>query len=244
LGGSQNATLNGEVKRDIVAGSQNLIINGTVGRNVNGGTESFTIGATGNIGGKVEYMSDAELSQADGAKISGIITRTAPPEYKESAKESPAAFSLGWFIYVIISMMILGLVLAGLFPRTLNEAKTKALKSPAKTALIGLAAIIFVPVFVIMLIISTIGAPLAIAITLAWILIILLSGPFAGYAIGQLIMRNSKQPFFIMAAGFGLLIVLYFIPIIGFITGLAAWIFGTGMILVQSKKLLSHTSAK
>jgi hypothetical protein len=59
-----------------------------------------------------------------------------------------------------------------------------------------------------------------------------------------MMLKTQKEPIWIMLSGASILIVTYFIPIVGFITMLAAYLFGTGMVLAQAKKLLFRTSPK
>ena len=107
--------------------------------------------------------------------------------------------------------------------------------------MVGVLGAILTPILVVMLFISVIGIPLAILTLLVWFVVMLLTTPFAGYMLGHLIMPKSKQPFGIMALGTGILVVTYFIPIIGFFTLLAAYLFGMGMILTRGKQLLERS---
>jgi len=243
LGGSQNITINGKIGRDIVSGSRNLNINGQVGRNINGGVETLSVGSDGQVGGTVEYIGTTDPSIATGGKIVGKVTRTEPPKNKSANYVAPG-YVIGWFVYVMLTTLVIALILAGLFPRVLNEAATAANKKPGQTVLVGIIAAIVVPVLIIMLMISIIGIPAAIIAILVWIVIIMISNTFAGYALGHAMLKNQKQSIWIILAGTSALTVTYFIPFIGFFTLLAAYLYGTGMILNQSKKLLVRSAAK
>ncbi|HZJ34573.1 MAG TPA: hypothetical protein VFD55_00985, partial [Candidatus Angelobacter sp.] len=148
------------------------------------------------------------------------------------------------FTYVMLTTLSIALILAGLFPRVLNEAAIAANKKPGKIALTGIVAAIVVPVLIIMLMISVVGIPAAIIATLIWIVIVMISGSFSGYCLGYAMLKNQKQPIWIMLAGTSLLTATYFIPFIGFLTLMTAYLFGTGMVLTQSKKLLVRPGAK
>jgi cytoskeletal protein CcmA (bactofilin family) len=242
LGGSQSITINGRVKRDVVAGSNSLTVNGKINRNIKGGLETLTVGSAGLIDGNVEYTGANDPNVISGGKITGIVTRTAPKAQPKTTIYAPMAFTIGWFVYSFIAMIVLALVLVTLLPRTFQESSNSALKTPWRTVFVGFSAIVLTPVMIVMLLITAIGIPLAILITLIWIIVMILSGPFAGYMLGRLIMRDSKQPVWIILTGVSILAITYFIPIIGFITMFAAYIFGTGMILVQSKNIFTKQS--
>lgn len=240
LGGSQNITINGKIGRDIVSGSRNLAINGTVARNINGGVETLAVGPSGRVGGTVEYIGTTDPAVATGGKIVGKVTRTDPPKNQSTRYVAPVEFAIGWFIYVMAAALALGLILAGLFPRVLNEAAAAAIKKPGKTVLVGFVAAILMPAIIIMLMISVIGFPVAIVVMLTWLVIMMVSGQFAGFLLGRVMMKKQKQPIIVMLAGLAVLTVTYFIPFIGFLTLLAAFLFGTGMVLMQGKKLLAR----
>ena len=244
LGGSQNVIINGEIKRDIVAGSMNLTINGQVGRDITGDLSSIIVGSAGQIGGTVDYIGTSDPSINIGGKIIGTVTRTAPKQNSRKADISPMSFTIGWFIYMLIAAAVVAVALAGLFPRILNESTSKTAKTLGKTALVGAIGMLLAPTLIVILLMTVIGIPLAILALTAWIMILMLSAPFASYLLGRTILHDSKQPIVIMLLGVSILTITYFIPIIGFITIIATHLFGTGIILIQSKKLFLSPSTK
>jgi hypothetical protein len=243
LGGSQNTTINGAIGRDSVIGSQNIVINGAIGRNVKGGVETITIGSSGRVGGNVDYYGTTDPVINAGGKIVGTTTRTNPPERKTAAY-TPFALTITVFVYVLIAMIALSLTMVGLFPKIFEEASTSAAKKPGLTALVGVVSMIIAPVIVIMLFVTAIGAPLAILITMLGIAVAILSGPFTGYLLGRLITKTNKQYGWTMLYGITILVITFFIPIIGFAAMMASMIFGSGMILMQGKKLIVRPSVK
>ena len=243
LGGSQNLTINGNVKRDVLAGSSMLTINGIIGRNVQGDAQDITVGSGGQIGGNLNYTSDNDPTIASGSVVTGTITRTAPTK-DSSFSVSPQVALISGFIYILVAVMIVALALAGLFPRILNEATASAIKRPGITFLTGALGMFLTPFAIVILLMTIVGIPLAILTMTAWAIILMLSTPFAGYLLGRIILKKSKQPIVIMSLGVSILIVTYFIPIIGFITSVGALLFGTGSVLVQSQKLFARSSKK
>lgn len=244
LGGSQNVTINGTVGRDMVSGARSLTINGKIGRDINGGFRTLTVGSIGFVGGKVNYTGTTDPTVQSGGKIVGKVTRTAPRE-QATMRFSPIMFSLGWFVYAFLSMLILALLIAGLFPRTLEEAALKAMKAPGKTALIGFLATILTPIVIVVLMMTAVGIPIAILAILTWVIIAILCTPFVGYMLGITLFRSLKQkPIWVMLIGASVLTVTYFIPIIGCVMLLATYIFGSGMILSQGQHLLLRPAVK
>jgi hypothetical protein len=105
---------------------------------------------------------------------------------------------------------------------------------PWKALLTGFLASIVVPAAVLLLTATVLGLPLAFILGLMWLLILLLSGPLSGYYLGRLILRRSQRPLLIMLVGSSVLLLLYFVPVIGFIVLLASMWIGTGMLLLAA----------
>jgi hypothetical protein len=142
-------------------------------------------------------------------------------------------FSVAWFFFWFLAMLVTALALVLLIPRYIHESSQRVFDHPIKTPLIGLAATALVPIAILLLLISLVGIPLAIIISLAWIIILIMSGPFFAYTIGRLIMRKGTNAIMVMLVGAIILLVLYFIPFFGFVALVAATWFGSGMILFE-----------
>ncbi len=245
LGGTQNITINGEVGRDSVIGANSLIINGEVGRNIKGGVDTLTIGSTGLVGGNLDYTSPHDPNINNGGEVVGTITIYEPSIDSRAGSQSAAIMTFTSFLYFAVAMITIGLVLVLAFPRVFDDAALKAIKKPGKTALAGIVSVFVAPILIIMLFASVFGIPLAIVILLAWILTMLLSAPFVGYMIAKLALKNTtQQPILIMLVGISLISIVYFIPIIGLIAMLSVYVFGTGMILIQSRQLTDRPVIK
>lgn len=234
-GGAQTATLSGTIRRDLAIGASSVTINGQVGRNIKGGIETLTVGSTGRVGGDVIYTSNTAATVSPGGTITGTVTRT--PQTQQPKSNAYTLFELTLFsvIYSFVTLLILALALALLIPSVLREASSKTLSSPGHVVLTGLVGAVVVPILILGLLISIIGFPLGILALLLWLIVVILSGPFAGYTLGRLILKTEKNPFLIMLLGASLLLVSYFVPIIGLLTALAAYLFGTGMVLTTAK---------
>jgi cytoskeletal protein CcmA (bactofilin family) len=244
LGGTQNSTLNGTIQRDMLAGATTLTINGQVGRNLEGGIETLNVGSTGKVGGEVNYTSQNQPNIAPGGQITGTVTVNAPKQQREPRSYAVVRFTVFGFLYVIVAMLVAALVLVLLFPSVFHEASSRALKAPGRTTLIGFIAVFGAPVVILVLLISLIGTPLGVLALLMWLVVVLLSGPMSGYMLGRLILQNNKSPLLIMLVGGGILVTLYFIPIVGFLVMLAAYVFGVGMFLGEAMRRVPKPSQK
>jgi cytoskeletal protein CcmA (bactofilin family) len=248
--GAQSFTLesSGKVGRDASIGASDVILNGTIGRDAALGAGNVTI--ANQVGGDVK-ASVTDLHLANGAKVGGDITYSAPnrltrepgaevtgnisytPQQKE-AKQAYPGFNFGFLLYILLAFTLIALVLALLFPRLLHTVTEIGRTRPWLALLVGFTTSVVMPFFLLLLMISIIGIPLALLLGLAWLLIFLFSGPVSAYYLGRLILRNSRRPILIMLVGSVVLTLLYFVPILNFFVFLAAIWFGIGMILTTS----------
>lgn len=230
--GSEKAVFNGPVGRDLAVGGSNATISSTVGRDIKGSLENLSLASGARVQGNIDFTSSNDISKAEGSVIGGKVTRTDAPKEDQSKRGAVFGFSLGWFIYCFLALLITAMALALLFPRMLHTVSGKAMPRPWKALLTGFLASISVPVILIILAITVVGLPLAFIVGLSWLIILMLSGPLFGYYLGRQILRDSRQPLLIMLVGASLLIVSYFIPVIGFLAVLAAIWIGAGMALL------------
>jgi cytoskeletal protein CcmA (bactofilin family) len=231
------ATINGQVGRDAGLIAQNVSINGSVGRNVKGQIDVLSVGGSGHIWGNIDYTSKSGASIATGAKVDGQITKREP---KQASMNSSLLGISMLFIYVFVSLSLVSLLLAALFPQTLESAAHDAKQAPLKTLLFGLGSIIAVPAIITIAAITVIGIPLAGIVLLAWLLVISLCGPVFAYFIGKFLLRGRSKTHavWVMFVGGSVVLIGYFIPLLNILVMGSAFIFGTGMVVRTAKKSL------
>jgi len=247
LGGGQAVTIDGNVARDVTIGTQNLTVNGTVGRDINGQVQTIAIGSTGKVTGDVMYTSQNELSVANGGQVAGTVTRTEPKAYQkyQMRPETVAAIAVGSAIFVFIAAVVFALALALMFPKILEDSAVAMVKSPGMTVLTGFVAWVVAPIAITILFITAIGVGLALFAMFAWFIILLMSVSFSAYLLGKLIIgKSTKNSLLIMLVGITIVSIVMIIPVINFIVFVVAGMFGTGAILVQSKKLFERPTVK
>jgi len=246
LGGGNAITINGKVARDVTMGAQNLTINGSVGRDINGAVDVLNVGSTGSVVGNVEYTSKNELSVATGGKVTGTVTRTEPKADQRYSMRPEAAvgIAIASALFAFIGALVFALVFALMFPKILENAAVSTKKLPGKTILHGLVAWIVAPVVIVILFMTIIGIPLALFALVVWILIMMISSLFSGYALGKLILNKSNNPVLIMLVGAGIIGVLMLIPFVDFFVFIAAGMFGTGAVVMQARKLFDRAHTK
>ena len=243
-GAAQTATLDGVIGRDIAVSFMSLNINGTVNRNIIGNIENINVGSTGVVGGNISYSSNNSPVISDGGQIKGDVAITPVKEQPSVSPEAITRLVVITILYMFVTMLIVALVISLLMSKILAKTTNKAIKSPGRTVLIGIGSVIIAPILIVALLMSFIGMPLGLLTMLVWILILTISFPFAGYMVGQLILKNSNSSVLKTLTGVSLLMIVFLIPILGFFVMIAAHIFGVGMIIDNLTQNLFKSAEK
>lgn len=230
--GVGDTTLHGEIGRDVAAAGSTLTITNKIGRNIQANVHDITLDQNANVGGNLSYTSTQDAEIADGATVAGSTNRSEPPKGAESDTVLVSGF--GFMLYVIASLMVLSLALLFIFPGVLQQVTDQALANPLRVFITGFVAMFAVPAILVILAISLLGIPLALLLLGIWLLLLFLAGPFFSFYLGRLLLRGrSTNPFLAMALGAFIVLVLYFIPILGWMLWIFVMIMGTGMLLAE-----------
>lgn len=231
--GTTTATINGKLGRDLTIGSGTATLASSVGRNVTGDVTDLVLTSTANVAGNIEYTSKNTLQQNSNAIVGGTVTQKEPTQVPHSKRGAIFGFGFGWFVYVLLAMAFTALVIAILFPQLLREVSERAVTNPWKALATGLLSSFAAPVVISVIGITVIGIPLAIIASLAWLLVLLVSGVFFAFYLGRLVMQDTRHAVLITLVGTMILSVVYFVPILGFVIFLAAVWMGSGMVLME-----------
>jgi hypothetical protein len=228
-GGVENMNINGEVGRDLVLGATNATIHGRIGRNIKSQVNKLDLSSGSEVGGDINYASNNQLTKAPSAAVAGSIHRTKPIEHKKRT----AWFGIGFRIYWFFAALLVALALVLLLPSLFEASARLTMASFGKTLLFGVAAFLFTPVVIVLLMVTVVGIPLGIILLLVWLTALILSGPFFAYLLGKEIWRAQRNPIWTMLVGAVILLLIYNIPFIGPIFMLAALFIGMGMVVMQ-----------
>lgn len=231
------------VARDIIAAGNNVTLRGTVGRNVRAAGNNLNIG--GNIGGDVfasgtnitvlpgtvirgnlVYESHNKANIGEGAQITGRVEQR-PPKKAPTMPRGPGRAARA--IFGFLTMLAFGAVLLALFPRWSAETTREIISLPGRSALIGIIALIVVPIAVIIAVITLIGIPIGLTLLFAYIIAWLVSIVVAALTVGTLIIRG-RSIWLQLLLGLVVLYIVGSIPLLGGLLRLAIPIFGFGAI--------------
>jgi cytoskeletal protein CcmA (bactofilin family) len=235
----QTATINGRVDRDVTTTSDALIINSSIGRNISATVNNLTLSGGARVAGNVAYYSPHTLQRNSGATVVGATAY----HYRAAVHHTPITISTAGFlfaeIYWLVALIVLGVVLVALMPRVFRGWNPVWGNRFWWLLLTGFVAMFAAPAIILLLTLSIVGIPLAILVLLLWLVIGLLSVPFAAYFTGSLIVPRL-HPVLIVLIGGVILAILELIPILGWIIGVVAYWLGVGTVLAGLRRDYSH----
>ena len=238
-----NIEIRGDVKGDIKAAGGRVLLSGNTDGDVEIFAEEISIRPDAKIGGNLVYHSDSKIS-FDENIVAGEITRKALPVV-ENEKKGFFGFLLGFELLRFLGLLVLGFALYKLFYRSGRDIFNSMEREPWKNLAVGILAVILIPVLLIVLLVSLIGLPLMIVILFSFIIALMISKIVAAIAIGFLINNQFKKreltrkfPLMNFILGYLVLIVLWIIPVVGWLAVclITAWSFG-GIVWYICRKL-------
>lgn len=229
------ATLAGRVGRDVRAGVNTLDLRGRVERNVWADVTTVHLENGASVGGNLDYASGNAAQIDSGAVVSGRVLHS-PPHFRPqpSAAQQATDIVVGW-LRTVVGLFLLGLLVLlpfGGFSRRASEAIGRV---PLASLALGLAMLIGVPiaaliVFVVGLLVG--GWPLSLAalalLAIAASVGYVLTSLFVGRTGLRLAGAPEAHPLLALLVGLVVLTAIGLVPIVGWVVGLAAVVFGIG----------------
>src|SRR3989454_464345 len=252
-GGNVTVADTGRVGRDLVAGGGSVRITGTVGRNALVGGGNVVVGgsvqgdvdvqadrvvvlSTARIAGRLRYAAGGSAEIQSGALISGGIERGAAvrPGMREIAPRRTRVRGGGrlggW-----LGLLAFGLVVFALLPRIpgggLNEIRARF----GASLLTGFVILAAAPAAAIVLLISIVGIPLAVTLVLLWLLTCYAGQLVVATWLGERVLRavrggSAPSVSWTLVVGVTILVILYAVPVLGWLVRLVAVMTGLGAI--------------
>lgn len=217
--------IKGEVGRDAVLSGDNIVLNGPIGRNVAVKSNNVTLKNEAHIKGNLNYTASTKPQQDNGAKVDGKTTET------KVKQEKTSYFNPIFYLVGLIGLVLIGAIIAALFPRYLERTSDIIRAKPTRTLLVGGVASVLVPLVSFGFAMTIVGIPVTIFLLLAFCFAAAISGPIVGYLIGRLIMTKTNSPVLIAVVGGAVLVTTYFIPFVGILFIMAAFWFGFGALV-------------
>lgn len=211
-----------------------------LGGKIEGSLELRGVPATWNetmeISGDVnDYTGNTDTSQVNRIKLGGDYRIHQDTEALVKLRKQFFLLSLIWFM----GCLLMAIILYKLFPRTVWQLSEPNFRRLQLNLLKGLAAAFGIPLLIVLLIISRVGIPLAILLSLGYIMVLLFSNVILCLWSGRLIFaktRFNQKRYGVMLILIGGLVLSFagMIPVVGLILPVVA--FGMAVSFIQPEK--------
>lgn len=237
----ETVTVAGGVSRELRAAGKKIILTGMIGGDVELHAESIEIGPSAVIKGKLTYSAPKKAVVRNGAVIEGVVDWNETDFGDFDGWGTDFAGNLVFFLSLAASAIALFLI----YPRLSTTAAQQLQHAPFKPLGLGLLIFFVTPFLALMLLVSTLGIPLAL-IVLALYVIALIAGLLVGIIwIGDVGFRGiGKVPddskwiraWSIVAAAL-LLLIIGSIPVFGGLAFFVVLLLGVGSVMLHCYQL-------
>ena len=223
---SGDARIAGRVDGDVVVFSGDVTLLGTIDGDlfVADGVARLLPGAQ--VTGDVNYGDDRPRVAAT-ARVGGEVSEQGWPDL------GGLTILVGGFVIwlaVSVSAALLGILLLLIAPRAADAIYARARERIGPLIAIGIAIGIVLPLAAFLAAITLLGLPLAIGIGLALLPLAAVAYVASAWALGRAIVKPPRNRILSFLAGLAILRLIALVPVLGWLVGLAAVVFGLGLI--------------
>ncbi len=239
-------TVDGRIGRDLHAFAESVELSGAIGQDLEAYAGNIRLMGDATINGRLRARVDNEddLTLSQSATIEGGVEfLSLPEEFEPSNKYASADYYFGQ-LFRLVSAFIVGFSLLWLIP-TLRDQTLESGKEGAKTAGIGLLALVSTPIIALLCAVTVVGFPLGMLGMLAWVAGIYLAKIIVASMVGQMMLGATDYEnnlFVTLLAGMTVIIVATALPAIGGIINFVLTIIGLGMLVRLIMDVVSDQS--
>jgi len=199
-------------------------VRGTVGDDITVAAGSLTLTSTAVVNGDVTY--NGGFSN-EGADVQGDIRESADLELIPGL---PPLFGPVFILYGMLTNLLLGALLLFFLPELSEGVVNQIVGEPLPTFGIGIATAVVVPLALLVLLVTIIGIPIALAGLVLFVVLLWLSGVYGRYALGELLLSRTEKDGRFLALLVGILVIglLVRIPLLGDLIRVIVALFGLG----------------
>lgn len=232
--------IDGIIGRDLFGGSEKVDINNTIGRNAHLYTNTINFSGNGAVGGNMFYQSNNELPNMD-QYVGGQVTYEETSQMTEQqVKPQQAIFRrILNIIGALLTALIIWWALRNVTQKRWLTISEKTLNRPIITMLIGLGAILLVPIIVILTFISQVLSGVGFILIIFFILLLFLTRIITASIIGKYILEsrfsfNKYNALISFLSAYLLLYLAGMIPIIGGVITFLSLVYAIGLVSSES----------
>jgi cytoskeletal protein CcmA (bactofilin family) len=216
----------GEVAGDVIALSGDVLVSGRIdGDLFTAGGEAHLL-PSAEVTGDVGYGDEHPRVALD-ARVHGDVSKQDWPDV------GGVVSGIGEFVIwlaITLSLLVFGALLLLIAPRAADALEARSRERLGPTIAIGIAVAIVLPVVAFIAAITLVGLPLAIGLGLLMLPLATTAYLVSAYTLGRRMVEPPRHRMLAFLAGLGALRIAAYVPVLGTIVGIAALIFGLGLI--------------
>jgi cytoskeletal protein CcmA (bactofilin family) len=223
---SGDVRIAGRVDGDVVLVSGDAVVNGRIDGDL------ITIGGQARllprafVTGDVRYGDERPIV-AGSAIVRGDVTKK---NGLDSLNLVPFLGALIFLVGTFISTVILGLLLLLIAPRAADAIEARSHERIGPLIAIGIAIAIALPIAAVIATATIVGLPLAFVILLSLLPLAAIAYCTSAWVLGRRMVKAPHNRYLAFLAGVALLEAVSLIPVVGWLVGFAAAVFGFGLI--------------
>jgi hypothetical protein len=221
----------GRIVRNLTIGARRAEIGGDIGGVVHASADHVTVLPNAIVRGDLIVRAAEPPVISPGAQVMGNV------DYQRTGG---AGWWLAWpVLWSCLFLSLLALNLIGLYvaPTWFSRVADTLRTRPLLSLLAGVVVLIAVPIVIAILLITLIGIPLAVVLTAAYVIALVLSAAFVSYRIGLWVFdrlhRTGVSRWAAMLVGAFLVSLAISLPMVGGLIALAVVSIGAGALAVE-----------
>jgi len=221
----------GRIVHDLTIGARRAEIGGDIGGVVHASANRVTVLPNAIVRGDLIVRAPEPPVISPGAQVMGNV---------DFQRTGGGRWWLGWpALWMCLFLSLLALNLIGLYvaPMWFGRVAETLRTRPLLSLLAGVVVLIAVPIVIAILLITLIGIPLAVILTAAYVIALVLSAAFVSYRIGLWVFdrlhRTGVSRWAAMLVGAFLVSLAISLPMVGGLIALAVVLIGAGALAVE-----------
>ncbi len=223
---SGDARIAGDVDGDVVVFSGDVLLAGRVDGSVFVADGMARLLPSAEVTGDVEYGDERPRVALD-ARVHGDVVKQ---DFPDLGGLVPWIGGFLVWLAITLSTWVFGALLLLIAPRAGDALEVRSRGRVGPLIAIGIAIFIVLPLVAFLAAITILGLPLAFGIGLALLPLWAVAYVVSAYALGRRVLKPPRHRMLSFLAGLAILRAIAFVPILGWLVGLAAVIFGLGLI--------------
>lgn len=232
---SGDVNIAGTVTNDVVAFSGKIRVSGTVEGDLVALSEPIVLTRGARVDGDVIYGAEPPIV-APGARVGGEQREFDQSDLGSEIGQTALVLGVLLLIGLALSTLLIGLVLLWLFPRAADSLLAPANDRIGRSIGWGVALSFGLPILAILLLITVIGIPVGGFILLALLPLYAVGHVTSQWLLGRTIVKAPRARWVSFLAGWAILNVAALVPFLGALVGLAATVFGLGVLAVTASQ--------